>query len=171
MKVSLVRQPDLSGVVEITEKLRKESKVEHLYLVRENQAFAWFKGYKEYVNPPEEQMLRMKDVLVLHNHIHGTSFSFEDLDGIVKHNARELRIICKARSYIVIRPESGWGFSFGNKEDYKEYQRSYVEANKYMDRLIDINAMAEGERHGFVNHFTWKIFLPKFGIEYKHFGL
>ena len=171
MKISLPRKPDFLGVAEITEKLRRETKIEHLYFVKDNQAFVWFKGYKEYVIPPEEQILRMKDSLVLHNHVYGSSFSFEDIEAIVKYYAKELRIICQNRTFIISRPKVGWGFSFEDQNHYKQYQEAFNEANKYMNRLIESRAMFESERNDFINHFTWKIFFTKFEVDYKHYGL
>jgi len=171
MKISLPRQPDLFGVPEITEKLRKETKVEHLYFVKDNLAFVWFKGYKDYVSPPKEQMLRMQNALVLHNHIQGTSFSFEDIQSIVQHNAQELRIISQARTYIVKRPVEGWGFTFDNQEDYSQFQEAFTEANTYMDKLIEAKILLQSEKKDFTNHFTWRIFFSKFGISYNYYGL
>lgn len=113
----------------------------------------------------------MNDALVLHNHINGTSFSYEDVDAITKYNAKELMVICKTRTYSIKRPRKGWSFSFEKDNDYQQYQNAFNEANEYIDLLVEERQMEESERNDFINHITWKLFFPRFGIEYKTYGL
>ena len=171
MKLSLAKKPDLKDIPLIIEKLRNENLIEHLYFVKRNTAYLWFEGERNYVLPQPEKLLRMNDALVLHNHINGTSFSYEEIDAITKYNANELMVICKARTYSVKRPSGGWSFSFEREKDYEQYQNAFNEGNEYIDLLIQERKLEERERNDFLNHITWKIFFPKFGIEYKPYGL
>lgn len=56
MEISLARQPDLTEVPLIIEKLRNENLVEHLYFIKRNQVYLWFEGHKNYVYPQPEQL-------------------------------------------------------------------------------------------------------------------
>jgi len=171
MKISLPRKPDLIKTHMIVEKLRNERNVEHLYLVKQNVAYLWFEGYKNYVFPQPEQLIKMQDAIVLHNHIAGTSFSYEDIDAITKYNAKELMVICKSRTYSVKRSSQNWPFSFNNDGDIEQYRAAFREANNYIDSLVEEGKMEESERNDFINHITWKLFFPRFDIEYKIYGL
>lgn len=93
MKVHPLQKPDLFDIHAITQKLKAETEKEHLYLIKNGKAFAWFDVDKDNVNPPVEQIFRFNDALVLHNHPDGTSFSFEDVRNIIQTNIKEMRLI------------------------------------------------------------------------------
>ncbi len=71
--------------------LRRERDVERLYIYKNNQQIARFRGHKGYnvINIPETWLVRMKDAIVYHNHLNGSSFSFEDVELIVAYDAKE----------------------------------------------------------------------------------
>lgn len=74
---------------EVLQKLQNTPK-EHLYFFKNGQQLARFEGESNYINPPEAQLIRMKDCVVLHNHPNNQSFSMEDMNAIIKFNAQKL---------------------------------------------------------------------------------
>jgi len=78
------RKPDIEDVAGITIKLRAEMEVEHIYLIKNGKALAWFQGSKESVTISHNEMLRFGDSIVLHNHPNGTSFSLHDIQEIIQ---------------------------------------------------------------------------------------
>ena len=72
---------------EVKQKLIAENKIEHLYFYKNGKQIARFEGESDYVNPSEQQLIRMKDCEVLHNHLEGSSFSVQDIAASLE-NAR-----------------------------------------------------------------------------------
>ena len=57
------------------------------------------------------QGYKTKDAIVTHNHPSGSSFSWQDVGGMVYHNQKEMRATGKEFTFSIKRPEKGWGVS------------------------------------------------------------
>ena len=55
---------------------------------------------------------KTKDAIVTHNHPGGSSFSWQDVQGMVYHNQKEMRATGKEFTFSIKRPEKGWGVSW-----------------------------------------------------------
>jgi hypothetical protein len=102
---------------EVKKKLLTEDKIEHLYFFKNGKQIARFEGESNYVNPAENQLIKMKDCEVLHNHLEGTSFSVEDVVAIISYDAQSLEVVSDGYVYSVFRPKKGWGFEFKMLKD------------------------------------------------------
>ena len=119
----------------------------------------------------DEQGLKMKDKIVLHNHPYGMNFPENDLRRIghslssadvysaVKFNMNAIVAISPKFRYELIRPSKGWGV---NSEDIKkEYNKIYI------DLMTMYKNQLQGNRKIILQHLTMKNLAQKFGLEYK----
>lgn len=161
------RKSDLIDITSITEKLKKETEVEHIYLVKHGKVIAWFQGDRNTVNPPPEQLIRFKDCLVLHNHPNGSSFSFSDINGIIQYDAKEMRLFTPKNSFVIKRPSLGWNISFDDEVVIEVYNDCLKHVETTSERLYSEGKITFAEWEEMVNHWTWQRFLSKFEIYYN----
>lgn len=114
---SLVK-PNSKTLKEVIPLLKKETK-EWIYIfdIDEKKQIARFKGAENYVNPPEEQLLRMRDKVILHNHPQDLSFSLADIQAITQYNAKKIIVITPKYTYIAERNGKDWSVDLNSKED------------------------------------------------------
>ena len=161
-------------------KLRKERNVEHLYIYKNGRQLARFEGYKGYtaVNVPSEWLVRMKDTNVYHNHLGSTSFSFEDIELIVAHDAKELVVCSPKFDYIVRRPMGGWGFELAvtdgiivlDQDSAEIFEESQVLAKHGFNNAIAQGYLLNSDWDDFRMHFIWAAFFGIKEIHYKQFS-
>lgn len=161
------KKPDISDVTGITAKLKKETEVEHIYLIKHNKAIAWFEGNKYCVIVPDEQLLRFKDGLVLHNHPNSTSFSFDDINGVVANNVKEMRLFSPKYTFVVKRPNQGWTISFHNPDVIETYNEIVRQVEEGLEQAFSRGKMTSKEKEEMINHLVWQRFFDKFDIYYN----
>ena len=69
-----------------------------------------------------------KDAIVTHNHPSGSSFSWQDVQGMVYYNQKEMRATGKEFTFSMKRPEKGWGVSW--KTAQGAFKRAFTNARK-----------------------------------------
>lgn len=161
------RKPDIEDVAGITIKLKSETKVEHIYLIKNGKALAWFQGSKDSVTISKDEMLRFGDGLVLHNHPNGTSFSLHDIQETIRYNVREIRLFTLHNTFILKRPRKGWGISFQDQEVARSYNEICQSVDELLEQLYSNGKMTLREIEAIVNHLVWERFFNKFGIDYN----
>lgn len=161
------RKPDIEDVAGITIKLKAETRVEHIYLIKNNKALAWFQGTKDSVTISKDEMLRFGDGLVLHNHPNGTSFSLHDIQESIRYNVKEIRLFTPDNTFILKRPRKGWGISFQDQKVIASYNEICHGVEELLEQFYSSGKMTLKETESLMNHLVWERFFYKFGIDYK----
>lgn len=79
----------------------------------------------------------VKDHIVTHNHPNGDSFSYGDLEMMLKGDAREIRAVGKNRIYSIKRPKGGWHVSVG--EVVRAYQAENRKSRSQHETMLKIS--------------------------------
>jgi hypothetical protein len=161
---------------QVKEKLRKEIEKEHLYFYKNKTQIAHFVGESNYVNPSEFQLRKMKNCVVIHNHLHNSSFSFEDICAIITHNASEMYLICIDCEYFVKRPLSGWGFELfiSENQEIKSdsntialLEESIIISEEFLNSKIRKGELYSSEKDNLLFHEIWQTFFLFKNVVYK----
>ena len=82
-----------------------------------------------------------KDAIVTHNHPSGSSFSHQDVAGMVYYNQKEMRATGKEYTFSIKRPEKGWGVSW--KTATGAFKRASANARKAYKQQKTGNAASD----------------------------
>lgn len=139
---------------------------EHLYIFKEGRQIRRFMGESDRVTLPPEYLFEMKDAVIVHNHPKGYSFSRQDIDAIVRFDARELILITPNLIFRIVRPEGGWPIDFDTELTQLQYESSLAFAEQIVNKLISTNEIRFSDKDAFVIHYLWVIFFELNGIPY-----
>ena len=84
---------------------------------------------------------KTKDAIVTHNHPGGSSFSWQDVQGMVYYNQKEMRATGKEFTFSIKRPEKGWGVSW--KTAQGAFKRANANARKAFQQQKTGNAASD----------------------------
>ena len=84
---------------------------------------------------------KTKDAIVTHNHPGGSSFSHQDVAGMVYYNQKEMRATGKEYTFSLKRPENGWGVSW--KTAQGAFKRANANARKAFQQQKTGNAASD----------------------------
>ncbi|MCU0353064.1 MAG: hypothetical protein MUD08_04880 [Cytophagales bacterium] len=146
----------------------RNSRVEHLYFFRDDKQIARFRGTSNYVNPPEEALLRMKDCVVLHNHPQGTSFSQADVKAVVRYDAAKLIVVSPKYVYTLVRPKNGWGIKFEDTTTQDVLEEAIASAQDILRKEEAKGMIFSSEKFLKENDYVWQVFFSHFHIPYLY---
>lgn len=134
------------------------------------------RGASYSVSFEKEELLRMKDGIMTHNHPRGwgypenslgrigNSFSVEDISLAVFHDLAEMRAVTPNFTFAMKRPEAGWG-------DYKEAIKVINEENKKLQNEFQIRiyggTLTPNQANATHYHILWKRVSKRLGWEYS----
>lgn len=140
---------------------------ENLLFYKNNRQLLRFRGETNYVNPPEECLLRMKDCVVIHNHPGGASFSKEDITAVIRYNARQLIVVSpNGTTYVVMRPIGGWNIDFKDENVQGIYEESETIAEDVLNKMVANNDIKLYEKDNKRMHYIWSAFFQLNQIRY-----
>lgn len=139
---------------------------EHLYIFRRGKQIRRFIGESNRVTPRPEYLFEMKDSVIVHNHPKGYSFSKEDIEAVVRFNARELILATPNFIYMVARPKQGWSIDFDQELTERQYQTSYRFAVDTVNKQISANEVSFSDKDALIIHYLWVAFFDMNGIHY-----
>jgi len=166
-------------IEQATEKLRKETQIEHLYFFKGKRQVARFEGTANQVAPSKQQMLWANNALILHNHLRGHSMSVEDVANAVTYNAAEIRVITHQYVFMLKRPGLAWGFKFLLKEDGQiekdqetswQFEESVTTIEHMLWRLEAMGEIHTTEKTLLENHYIWQEFFKLKNIYYERWA-
>jgi len=141
----------------------------HLYIFNDKgEQVARYKGEENYTNPPEEQLFRLKNATVIHNHPNSWSFSLPDILAATRYNAKKMIVVSPKYTYIVERNGDKWGVDLHKNEDDKallEEIRSLSEQATHKDITQGLIYASEKEQE--ISHKTWTWFFKEKNINYE----
>jgi hypothetical protein len=126
-----------------------------------------------------DEVLKMKDGIFTHNHPRGweqpensllrigSSFSPEDINLAIKANVSEIRAVTPHYTFVMKRPENGWGIDA--KTVFAEIDKIRKDMNKEFDLFISKTKDREtayDRINAIYFHRANTIFAKKYGIEY-----
>lgn len=134
------------------------------------------RGASYSVSFEKEELLRMKDGIMTHNHPRGwgypenslgrigNSFSVEDISLAVFHDLAEMRAVTPNFTFAMKRPEAGWG-------DYQEIMKTIDKENKKLkkefEKRIFSNTLTPGQASATHYHVLWKRVSRLLGWDYS----
>lgn len=139
---------------------------EHPYIFRRRRQIRRFIGEANRVTPAPEYLLEMKDAVVVHNHPKGYSFSKEDIEAVVRFNAKEAILATPNFVFIVSRPEHGWRIDFDGELAERQYQISYQFAIDTVNKQISSYEIRSSDKDALIIHYLWMIFFEMNNIQY-----
>lgn len=124
----------------------------------------------------DEECAQMKDAILTHNHPSGwkapensirrigCSFSIEDLSLAVGHDVAEIRAVTPNYTFVMRRPESGWGVSL------RDFQAAYIKEDGKLrnefSRRIDKGILTVAQANSTHHHILAKRVAKKYDWEY-----
>lgn len=136
------------------------------------------KGDYKSVSFTDEDIAKMANSIFTHNHPSalgkkgikaiGNSFSWQDLNIMVKGNVREMRAVTPTYTFTIKRPKNGWGISHNKIEpSFNKIKRSVdKDMIKYLnDRGWSETALARANTLAY--HKINKLMAKKYGWEYS----
>jgi hypothetical protein len=156
---------DAKTIDQAIQKIRFDD-IENLYIFKNDKQIRRFRGTGTDVSPESFYLLEMKDSIVVHNHPQGTSLSLEDLEAIVKFDAKELIIVTKAYLFIVTRPFRGWNIVFDGSFQ-ERYSISSSMAESLLDKEIAKNEITLFDKEIEKIHYIWAYLFQFYDVKYK----
>ena len=156
---------DVKTIDQAIQKIRFDT-IENLYIFKNGKQIRRFKGTSSDVSPESFYLLEMKDSVVVHNHPQGTSLSLQDLEAVVKFNAKELIIVTQAYLFIVTRPFGGWNIIFDSSFE-ERYLISSNLAESLLDKEIAKNEITLFDKEIEKIHYIWAYLFPFYDVKYK----
>jgi len=109
-----------------------------------------------------------KDNIHVHNHTNNTSFSPDDLVGMVKNNMKEARVTTPSFNYSIKRPKNGWGTT-AKKVESVAMDKAFglkLQMNRYIARYKGDKKVAIGRAERTFAHLLTKQVSKEFGWSY-----
>jgi hypothetical protein len=136
-------------------------------------------GSASYVSFTKEELPKMKDAVLTHNHPCGwkfseksvrhigSSFSKEDISLAINNDLAEVRAVTPLYTYVMKRPPDGWGMLAGTfTEEYNKFN-SNVQKEFYKIITNSTDAATAIQRAESIHyHVLWKRLSKEHGIEY-----
>lgn len=144
----------------------RQAAVEYLYIFKKGKQLRRFKGEQDRITIPEDYLFEMKDAVIVHNHPGGTPFSREDLEAIVRFDAKEMILATSEFIYQITRPYRGWPLDFDSEFTQHQLTVSKSLAKNSVDKLISTNEVDYSKRDELLNHYIWLIFCEMNDVHY-----
>ena len=149
---------DRANTIEVAIKKIRNSPIEHLYIFKNGKQIRRFKGDKNYVAVDNKYLFEIKDASVVHNHPQGASFSFEDIEGIIRYDAAECIVATEKFTYKVVRPKKGWNINVSSEEYEQQLLACKQIAEVEINKLISNNTINPHEKEVEIFHYIWVLF-------------
>lgn len=108
---------------------------------------------------------KTKDAIMTHNHPGGSSFSWQDVQGMVYYNQKEMRATGKEFTFSLKRPEKGWGVSY--KTATTAFKRANSNARRAYNKQKTGNAASDRKLWISLTHKYNAIAAQRFGWDYS----
>lgn len=118
---------------------------------------------------PRSAWRRAKNGSFTHNHPSGGSFSFADIENVVKYDIKETWAVSAGDSFRVVRPEGGWPTWMSVEAKYKRVEQSMRTARQAAGVRTGSAQWVELERR--FTHDVWQNVFRDIGARYERFAL
>ena len=169
LKIHKLLESDGKNEQEAMDFIRKKDN-EWIYLFdKTGKQTARYEGNENYVNPPEVQLLlRLNNATVVHNHPSSESFSLEDIEAIVRYNAKKIIVVSLEYTYIAERSDNFWRFDLQhNEQDIIFLEECKVQAERTLARMRNQGFIDTTQKNEDFNHYVWKYFFEDKNISYE----
>jgi len=120
-----------------------------------------FQGTYNQVHVDPKWALDFENAKICHNHPNGTSFSIEDIIGLIKFNVKECHLATANYTYFVYRPGSKWGIDIENKMFENQINICLEYAETTLDRLVVQREITLYEKEVEKFHYLWLFFFTQ----------
>jgi len=149
-----------SSVEKAIQKIRTAT-IEHLYFFKNGKQVRRFEGEYNNVRISDKYLYEIKDSIIVHNHPQGSSFSIEDIVGLIKYDAAECFLVTERYIYQLTRPKAGWDIDVDNEEFIEKYNACKTIAEGELDKLISSNNLTQTEKEIEIIHYIWLLFFTQ----------
>ena len=149
---------DQASTVQDAMKKIRLSPDEHLYLYKNGKQIRRFKGNKNSVVVSNKYLFEIKDAVIVHNHPQGSSFSYEDIVGIIKYDAAECILVTDRYDYKIYRPKNGWNIDVDSKEFEEQVLVCRKIAEEQLNKFVSNNTIDINEKEVEIFHYIWMFF-------------
>jgi hypothetical protein len=139
---------------------------EHLYIFKGGKQIRRFLGETDRVTLPQRYLFEMKDAVILHNHPFGTSFSREDVEMVIAHNAKKLIVVTAEFSYTITRPSNGWPVELDEQWIRANFETCKHIAEEMANKLVSQHQIRWSEKDATIIHYIWVLFFYRTDIQY-----
>lgn len=156
------------GLAEAQQRIRNDTR-ENVIFYKNGRQLLRFRGETNYVNPPEECLLRMRDCVVVHNHPKSISFSLQDIKAIIQHDAYRLIVVSPLHEYRLTRPAAGWPIDFNLESTYEFLEECISLSQDSLRKQETTGEIFSSEKQLLENHYIWSLFFNRFEIQYEKY--
>ncbi|MDJ1485733.1 hypothetical protein QNI16_34955 [Cytophagaceae bacterium YF14B1] len=154
---------DANTVEKVISKIRYDTH-ENVYILKNGEQVWRFRGETDRVTIDNIYLVNMIDASIIHNHPGGFSFSKEDVEAIIRYNAKELILVTQEYIYSITRPKNGWNINFDDPQIDVLYNTCQFLARTALDKKA--HELLFNEREIKLIHYIWDIFFRELGISY-----
>ena len=164
-KLSQPLEPDEKSIEEAIDFIANKTNAEYAYIFnQEGKQIRRYIGQKNYISIPESFVPELKDCILIHNHINGETFSYDDIISAIEADIFRILAVSKNYIYTLERSKEGWNieksdleiidklFLFAKQETTKSYLRGeifYEEINtEAMHIALNIFFKEKGLKYG-----------------------
>ena len=149
-----------SSVKKAIHKIRNAT-VEHLYFFKNGKQIRRFKGEYNNVRISDKYLYEINNSSIVHNHPQGSSFSIEDVVGLIKYNAAECLLVTETYIYQLTRPKLGWDIDVESAEFMEKYNACKAIADAELNKLVSSNNLTQAEKEIEIIHYIWLLFFTQ----------
>jgi hypothetical protein len=121
------------------------------------------KGTESTVSFSHEQISKMKDCVLTHNHPQDQSFSSADIDMAITADLKEVRATCHSGTFVMKRPSKGW-----KSADLSMMQNVMKAVTKAEMKYMRSQGMDTGPSSETIVNKTWEQWSEQMNVEYSY---
>jgi hypothetical protein len=148
--------------------LSNQTDKEYLYIFdTKGLQLAKIKGVYDQTQIPLKYLPLLPDAIITHNHPQGSSFSLEDVENAVAHNAKEIRVVTSKFVYSLKREDERWDIDLGNIETQELYNACVNMTINDLKEEIRTRKVTIEEAENKHAHLVWLFFFATFNVSYR----
>lgn len=151
-------------MIDLFKELRNEQ-VEHLIVIDNGIIIHREIGSKNNVEIDKKILLSKKDLILIHNHPEGGTFSSVDIINLVENNIKQMILVTKYFIYTINRPLKGWNF------DRSELEKLVELADRHANESITLELQKENieliDANSEKSHYIWTVIFQILDVQYS----
>lgn len=151
--------PDVATPEEAIRKIRF-AKTEYIYVFRGKRPRK-FRGDQSKVMINPKHQVDFKNGRVVHNHPGGTSFSVEDIVGLIKYNVKECILVTANYTFQLQRSGKTWGIDVESEYFLEQLNACKKIADRELEKLVSLGVINSHEKEVEIFHYIWLFFFTQ----------